>query len=270
MTILGVSVAVNTYGAVVEKSLEWARKAESRTLVFANVHVVMEAVDNQSYRECLNRADVVSPDGVPLVWALKLLGQPNASRVYGPDCTIAMLKSAAERGVPVGFYGGSPEVLETLLMVVGRDYPTLQISFSMSPPFRQLTAEEDDEVVRKIVDSGTRILFVGLGCPKQERWMIEHRERVPAVMFGVGAAFDFIAGSKKQAPRWMMSAGLEWIFRLATEPRRLAQRYFKNNPRFVFLFAKQLITGRTTVPSDPRGEIVNRLNLDIPNGGSSD
>jgi N-acetylglucosaminyldiphosphoundecaprenol N-acetyl-beta-D-mannosaminyltransferase len=270
VTILGVSVAVNSYGSVVTKSLEWAKTADSRVLVFANVHVVMEAVDSPSYRDCLNRADIVSPDGVPLVWALKLLGKPDASRVYGPDCTIAMLKSAAESGVPVGFYGGSPEVLETLLTVVRRDYPSLKITFSMSPPFRQLTAEEDDEVVRKIADSGTRVLFVGLGCPKQERWMIEHRERVPAVMFGVGAAFDFIAGSKKQAPRWMMNSGLEWIFRFATEPRRLAQRYLKNNPRFVLLFAWQLLTGRTRGPRDPRGEVVARLNLDVPHGGASD
>jgi N-acetylglucosaminyldiphosphoundecaprenol N-acetyl-beta-D-mannosaminyltransferase len=140
----------------------------------------------------------------------------------------------------------------------------------MSPPFRELTADEDGEVVRKIVDSGTRILFVGLGCPKQERWMIEHRGRVPAVMFGVGAAFDFLSGSKKQAPRWMMSCGLEWIFRFATEPRRLAQRYLKNNPRFVFLFAWQLLTGRITIPPDSQGNIANRLNLDIPHGGASD
>jgi N-acetylglucosaminyldiphosphoundecaprenol N-acetyl-beta-D-mannosaminyltransferase len=108
-------------------------------------------------------------------------------------------------------------------------------------------------VVRKIVDSGVRILFVGLGCPKQERWMIEHRGRVPAVMFGVGAAFDFIAGTKKQAPRWMMRLGLEWIFRFATEPRRLARRYLKNNPRFVLLFARQLITGRTSSLTPPQG-----------------
>ena len=270
MTILGVSVAANSYGVVVEKSLEWAKRRDSRVLVFANVHVVMEAVDSPTYRDNLNRADIVSPDGVPLVWALRLLGRPEASRVYGPDCTTAMLKSAAENGVPVGFYGGSPEVLDALLQFVRRNYPTLQTPFSMSPPFRQLTAEEDDEVVGKIVDSGARILFVGLGCPKQEKWMIEHRERVPAVMFGVGAAFDFLAGSKKQAPRWMMSCGLEWIFRFATEPRRLARRYLKNNPRFVFLFARQLLTGRGAVPRDPQGGIANRLNLDIPHGGASD
>ena len=270
MTILGVNVAVNSYESVVAKSLEWAKTCDSRILVFANVHVVMEAVDSPTYRDCLNQADLVSSDGVPLVWALKLLGRTDASRVYGPDCTLAILKSAAERGVPVGFYGGSPEVLDALLQVVRRDYPTLQVPYAMSPPFRKMTVEEDDEVVKEIIDSGIRVLFVGLGCPKQERWMTEHRERVPAVMCGVGAAFDFLAGSKKQAPRWMMSSGLEWLFRLATEPRRLAQRYLKNNPRFVLLFAWQLLTGRTRVSRDPRGEVVACLNLDVPHGGASD
>jgi N-acetylglucosaminyldiphosphoundecaprenol N-acetyl-beta-D-mannosaminyltransferase len=270
MTVLRVNLTASSYQSVVEKSLQWAKTRESRALVFANVHVVMEAVDSPSYRDCLNNSDIVSPDGVPLVWALKLLGRREASRVYGPDCTLAMLKSAAEKGVPVGFYGGSPEVLEALERVVRRDYPTLRIPFAMSPPFRQLTPEEDDEVVRKITDSGVRILFVGLGCPKQERWVIEHRGRVPAVMFGVGAAFDFIAGSKKQAPRWMMRSGLEWLFRFATEPRRLARRYLKNNPRFVFLFAWQLITGRTLSQPNSKGEVVNGLNLDVPNGGASE
>ncbi|HEY6376206.1 MAG TPA: WecB/TagA/CpsF family glycosyltransferase [Edaphobacter sp.] len=270
MTILGANIAANDYGFVVEQSLKWAEMHDSRILVFANVHVVMEAVDDPAYRTCLNSADIVSPDGVPLVWALKLLGRPEASRVYGPDCTLAMLKRAEEKEVAVGFYGGSPEVLEALLKVVRRDYPALQIPFAMSPPFRQLTVKEDEEVVREIIDSGARILFVGLGCPKQERWMTEHRERVPGVMFGVGAAFDFIAGSKKQAPRWMMNFGLEWIFRFITEPRRLARRYLKNNPRFVLLFAWQLITGRVPIPTDPQREIVKQLNLDIPHGGASD
>jgi len=269
-SILGIHVSASNYGSVVAKSLEWARSYDSRVLVFANVHVVMEAVDSPAYRDCLSQADIVSPDGVPLVWALRLLGKTEASRVYGPDCTIAMLKSAEERGVPVGFYGGSPEVLEALLGVVRRDYPLLQIPFAMSPPFRPLTPDEDDEAVEQIARSGARILFVGLGCPKQERWMIEHREKIPVVMFGVGAAFDFIAGIKPQAPRWMMNYGLEWIFRFATEPRRLARRYLKNNPRFVLLFIWQLLTGRTTVRREPGGEITNRLNLDTPHGGASD
>ena len=243
-SILGVKVAASSYADVVAKGLGWANSNDSRTLIFANVHVVMEAFDDPVYREYLNKADMVSPDGVPLVWALKLLGQRHAARVYGPDCTLAMIKGAAEHGVPVGFYGGSQQVLDELLRVVVRDYPQLKIPFAVSPPFRQLTPEEDNEIVRQIRESGARILFVGLGCPKQERWMLEHQGSVAAVMFGVGAAFDFLAGTKKQAPRWMMNSGLEWAFRFATEPKRLAQRYIKNNPRFLVLFARQLLGDR--------------------------
>jgi N-acetylglucosaminyldiphosphoundecaprenol N-acetyl-beta-D-mannosaminyltransferase len=120
----------------------------------------------------------------------------------------------------------------------------LEIAFTMSPPFRHLEAAEDEEITRRICDSGAQLLFVGLGCPKQEHWIMEHRGRIPAVMLGVGAAFDFLGGSKRQAPRWMMRNGLEWVFRLASEPRRLAGRYLKHNPRFVALFLYQWMKGR--------------------------
>ncbi len=242
-SILGVNVVASSYDEVTNRTAVWAELRESRMLVFANVHVIMEAFDDPEYRRCLGLADMVNPDGMPLVWALKLIGRKNASRVYGPDCTVAMLERAADESLPVGFYGGSPEVLEALLLVMACDYPTLKVAFSMSPPFRKLTPEEDAAIVQQIAESDTRILFVGLGCPKQEKWMMEHAGRIPAVMYGVGAAFDFIAGATQQAPRWMMRNGLEWLFRFCVEPRRLAHRYLKHNPRFVFFFARQLIFG---------------------------
>jgi GDP-L-fucose synthase len=239
--VLGVPVLASSYFAVVTKALEWARNGESRVLVFANVHLVMEAVENPSYLECLERADMVNPDGMPLVWALKFLGDREASRVYGPDCMLEMIEAAADNQIPVGFYGGSPEVLSSLLAQIRQRYPKIKVEYAASPPFRAVSAEENDLVVEDIVRSGARILFVGLGCPKQEKWMVTNAGRIPAVMFGVGAAFDFIAGSKRQAPRWMMRNGLEWLFRLATEPRRLAKRYIKHNPRFVFLLGRQFL-----------------------------
>lgn len=239
-SILGVNVVASTYKSVCDQTVEWTKRRESRALVFANVHVIMEAHDDPAYLRCLNSADMVNPDGVPLVWALQKLGNPDATRVYGPDCTIEMLKVAAANGIPVGFYGGSPEVLDTLLAIIKRDYPALNVAYTLSPPFRELTEEEDNEIVRQITDSGARILFIGLGCPRQEKWMMAHIGRIPAVMFAVGAAFDFIAGTKKQAPRWMMKSGLEWVFRFATEPRRLAQRYLKHNPRYVYLITQQI------------------------------
>jgi N-acetylglucosaminyldiphosphoundecaprenol N-acetyl-beta-D-mannosaminyltransferase len=249
--ILGTNVSLSSYDHVIEQTLRWVQNRESRSLIFANVHVLMEAYDDAAYRAILRSADLVNPDGVPLVWAMKLLGERSATRVYGPDCTLTMLKAAAEHQIPVGFYGGSQTVLEELLHAVARRFPGLIVSFAHSPPFRALTQEEDAAIVSEIVSSGARILFVGLGCPKQERWMANHINRLPLVMYGVGAAFDFIAGSKNQAPLWMRRNGLEWVFRLATEPTRLARRYLHNNPRFVFYFTRQILSrtqARTQLP----------------------
>ncbi len=244
--ILDVTVAPSSYKKTVDQCIEWAQLGESRAVFFANVHMIMEAHDDAGFRARLNAADLINPDGVPLVWALRAIGERDASRVYGPDTTEMLLKSAEDADVKVGFYGGSESTLETLLAEVQRRHPKLQTVFAMSPPFRALSAVEDEEITRRIADSGARMLFVGLGCPKQENWIMEHLGRIPAVMLGVGAAFDFLAGSKPQAPRWMMKNGMEWAFRLATEPRRLLVRYMKHNPRFVALFLRQWIAHSTT------------------------
>ncbi len=243
-TILGIDVVDSTYDKVVAQSLTWARSKQSRALAFANVHVLMEAFDDSSFRACLRRFDLINPDGMPLVWVLKLLGRKNATRVYGPDCTLAMLEAAAREHVPVGFYGGSQTTLDALLENVRSRFPALDIKFAYSPPFRVLTVPEDEAVVDRIAASGAQILFVGLGCPRQELWVIDHLGPLPVVMFAVGAAFDFISGMKSQAPRWMMRSGLEWLFRLASEPKRLAGRYLKHNPRFILLVMWQLLRGR--------------------------
>jgi len=186
---------------------------------------------------------MVLPDGMPLVWALRALGERSAQRVCGPDATNLVLAAAEKAGVPVGFYGGSQAALDALISAVRLRHPNLNVVFVESPPFRALTPEEDAAVVGRIASSGVRWLFVGLGCPKQENWVIEHEGRVHAVMFAVGAAFDFIAGSKRRAPQWMRRCGLEWLFRLLSEPRRLFWRYLKHNPRFVLRFLWQLLVG---------------------------
>ena len=155
-----------------------------------------------------------------------------------------MLAEAARAGIPVGFYGGAPDVLDKLVVVARERFPGLRIVYAWSPPFRPISPAEDTAIVEEINRSGARILFVGLGCPKQDRWMAAHHSRVNAVMLGVGAAFDFLAGNKAQAPRWMQDRGLEWVFRLASEPRRLWWRYLWHNPRFVVLFALQLLRHR--------------------------
>lgn len=241
--ILGVNVAVSSYDEVVHHSLVWARGRHSRALFFANVHVIMEAVDDPAFLRQLNYAGTAFPDGMPLVWALRLLGEKRAQRVCGSDATAALLAAAEKDGISVGFYGGSQAVLDSLLGAVRLQHPNLNVAYAESPPFRTLTPQEDAAVVERIASSGVQLLFVGLGCPRQEHWIVDHLGRIPAVMFAVGAAFDFIAGSKRRAPRWMQSCGLEWVFRLATEPRRLAFRYIRHNPRFVLLFLRQLLAG---------------------------
>ena len=242
--LLRVNVACSNYDQVVEKCVAWAEERESHCLTFSAVHMVMEAHDKPDYRATLNSLDMVNPDGMPVVWALRVLGHKGATRVYGPDATVCLLKAAARQGIPVGFYGGSEATLARLVEQVKKNYRGIQIAYAFSPPFRKLTREEDAAIVDRINASGARFLFIGLGCPKQEQWMIDHRDRVPAVLLAVGAAFDFLAGTKPQAPRWMMRSGLEWVFRLGCEPRRLAGRYFKHNPRFIALVFRQWVTMR--------------------------
>lgn len=242
--ILGMRVDASTYEDASERILAWARAGESRTVCVGTVHMVMLAHDDPSYRAVVNGADLVTSDGMPLVWGLRLLGVPWATRVYGPDLTPVVCRKAAADGIPVGFHGGDPATLARLLDRVRRDHPSLDVAYAESPPFGPLDPERLALEAEAIAASGARIVFVGLGCPKQERWMAAQRGRVPAVMLGVGAAFDFLAGTKRQAPRWMQGAGLEWAFRLATEPRRLWRRYLANNPRFLALFAAQVLRER--------------------------
>ena len=175
------------------------------------------------------------------MWGLKLLGIKDAQRVYGPALTPYICEKASKLNVPVGFYGGTKIVLEKMIKNLKSRFPSLNVVYAYSPPFRPLTDEEDKKIIDQINSSGVRILFVGLGCPKQEIWMADHRDKIKAVMIGVGAAFDFIAGVKPQAPKWMQNIGLEWLFRLMIEPRRLWKRYLYNNPRFIYHFGRQIL-----------------------------
>lgn len=242
--VLGVTISASTYGEVVRQCRDWALERESRAVLFVGMHGLMEAHDDHEFRDQLNKADMANPDGMPVVWALRALGLNNASRVYGPDATLELLRAAEASAIPVGFFGSDEATLAKFISEIERRFPGIQIVYKMSPPYRPLTPEEDDIVIKEIASSGARWLFVSLGCPKQEKWVLAHRGRIPAVMLAVGAAFDFISGSKLQAPRWMMRTGLEWAFRLATEPRRLAGRYFKNIPRFIVLLVYQLTRER--------------------------
>lgn len=233
LKVLGTRIDPTSYAEATAQILDWARKAESRYVCCANVHVVMEAYDSPAYQAHVNAADLVTPDGMPLVWELRRTTNPVQSRVYGPDLMISVIEAAATDNVGIGLLGGKPKVLAELSGRLEAQFPNVRILFSLSPPFRALDKNEDAQIVRDINQSGARILFVGLGCPRQEIWMSEHAGKVRCVMIGVGAAFDFHAGAVRQAPSWMQNVGLEWVFRLFQEPRRLWRRYLYNNPRFL-------------------------------------
>jgi len=243
-TILGVRVDATSYADATERVIDWAKRGESCYVCLGAVNNIMEARDSAEYRTVMEQAALVTSDGMPLVWLLRQFGIPHATRVYGPDLTLQVMEAAEAAGVPIGFYGGTEPVLQRLLQVVNHRFPALRVSYISAPPFRPLTQQEDEDTIRAINAAGVRILFVGLGSPKQDRWMHAHCHRIHAVMLGVGAAFDFLAGVKPQAPRWMQCSGLEWLFRLLTEPRRLGPRYLRQNPRFlVLLLAHLLRTG---------------------------
>nr|WP_207890486.1 WecB/TagA/CpsF family glycosyltransferase [Rubrobacter taiwanensis] len=251
-SVLGMRVDATSYEDASRRVVRWAKEGRSAYVCVSTVHMCMETFDCAEFRKTVNGADLVTPDGQPLVWALRSLGVGDATQVRGADLITCVIERAERERVPIGLYGGTPELLDTFDRKLRSRYPRLRVACRIAPPFRPLTPGEDEAVTREIAASGARILFVGIGCPKQERWMAAHKGRIPAVMLGVGAAFDFHTGRVRQAPRWMQRAGLEWAFRLAMDPRRLWKRYAKHNPRFVALFLLQLLGLRHPVAHPPQ------------------
>jgi N-acetylglucosaminyldiphosphoundecaprenol N-acetyl-beta-D-mannosaminyltransferase len=215
-------------------------------LTAAAVNLVMSAREDPEARAAVLAATLAVPDGQPLVWALRALGQRSATRVYGPDLMAAFCARAARKGIPMYLYGGrSPDALRLLEARLRERFAGLRIAGGQSPPFRALSAGEEDELVAEIDASGAAVVWVGTGQPKQEKWMHRMRPRLSApLLVGVGAAFDFHAGLLPQAPPWLQRAGLEWCYRLAHEPRRLWRRYSRQNPRFIAGFARQYLRHR--------------------------
>ena len=242
--VLGQRLDATDYADATARVVDWARRGESRYVCLSNVHMVMQGWDNPNFRQIINAADLITTDGVPLVWCLRALGVPLAVRVYGPDLTLHVCAAAAQQQLAIGLYGGTAQSLKEFAAMLQSRFPAIEIACSIAPPFRPLTAAEDLAYTKQLTKSGARILFVGIGCPKQEIWMSEHRGRLNMPMLGVGAAFDFHAGRVKQAPAWLQGIGLEWLFRLLVEPRRLWRRYAWHNPRFVLFFIEQLLWGR--------------------------
>lgn len=227
LSAIDIPVAIRTIG-------QWIDRREPHFVTVSGVHGVMESVRDESLRRIHNRAGLVTPDGMPMVWLARAAGHRQVTRVYGPDLMLETCRVSVERGWKHYFYGGNVGVADELKQALQAKFPGLQVVGTECPPFRPLTADEDADVCRRIADSGADIVWVGLSTPKQERWMDAHVGRIGApVAIGVGAAFDFHTGRVKQAPRWMQRNGLEWLFRLIQEPKRLWKRYLTNNPAFV-------------------------------------
>ena len=244
--VLGAPIDVISQRAAIEQIAAWAEHRESRTISVCNVHSVVTASREPEFMNVLQRSDMVTADGMPLVWMLRQQGHREQERVDGPDLMWEVCRDAQARGLRVFLYGSTPDTLEALERHLLRSFPNLLLGGAVSPPFRVLSDAEDEVMVRRIEESGAQILFVGLGCPRQEAWMLAHRGRINAVMIGVGAAFDFHAGKLSRAPHWMRSSGLEWLYRLACEPRRLLKRYLITNSLFVWGALRQIAIGSGT------------------------
>ena len=238
--VLGVPVDAVSFVAAQDQVMTWGHAHNSRYVVLANVHVIVTASRDPDFSAVVATADMVTPDGAPVAWVLGKLSHAAQERVSGPDLTWALLERCEAEQLPVYFYGSAPETLARLAQRIQVTFPKLAASFE-APPFRSVTAIEDAESIQRINASAAGLVFVGLGCPKQEHWMQTHRGRVNAVMLGVGAAFDFHAGTESRAPAWMRSHGLEWLHRLLNEPRRLWKRYLITNTQFILGAARQLL-----------------------------
>lgn len=223
----------------------WASEHESRVVCICNAHSVVTARQDKEFAAAVNSADMATPDGAPVAWLMRRLGASGQQRINGPDLMLKYCEAAAKRGESIYLYGGAETTLSILRDELPKRFPGLVIAGSHSPPFRALSEEEDAAIVRDINDSGAGTIWVSLGCPKQEKWMAAHRGRINGVMIGVGAAFDYHAGIISRAPLWMQNSGLEWLHRLASEPRRLWKRYFVTNTLFIWHAARQLMTAQS-------------------------
>ncbi len=242
VNILGVGVSAINMAQALDMIDGWISQRDQHYVCIRDVHGIMRSQRDERLRQIHNKAGLVTPDGMPLVWLSRWKGFPCVERVCGADLTLAVCRQSLAKGYRHYFYGGAEGVPEKLANRLTRWCPGLQVAGLYSPPYRPLTKEEDELVIRTINDTKPDIVWVGLSTPKQEYWMYKHFGRISApVMVGVGAVFDFHAGLKKRAPRWMQRSGLEWFFRLVSEPRRLWRRYLINNPWFLWLILRQAL-----------------------------
>lgn len=238
-SILGANINLLSWDQSIKQIVLWGKAHEHRYICLCNVHSVVTSRYDPDFKAVINQADLALPDGAPIAWALHRLGFPFQQRINGPDLMWRYLREAERIGQSVFFYGSTKITLRKLCRAVMHQFPLLQLVGSYSPPFRTLSEQEDAAVINMINHSGAQVIFVGLGCPKQEKWMAAHHTQINAVLIGVGAAFDYHAGIIKRAPLWWQNHGLEWLYRLASEPRRLFKRYIFTNTLFIVGFCRQ-------------------------------
>jgi N-acetylglucosaminyldiphosphoundecaprenol N-acetyl-beta-D-mannosaminyltransferase len=231
--VLGLPIDALSWAEAVNRIFSWALQRESRTVCICNVHSLVTARRDSAHADAIRSADLVTPDGAPVAWMLRKKGHDDQERISGPDLMWTCCWEASGVGTEMFLYGATPTTLQRLEQKLRAEFQGINIVGTFSPPFRELSAEEDMAIVQMINQSGAQIVWVSLGCPKQEAWMRAHHGQVKAVMVGVGAAFDFHAGIVKRAPPWVQRHGLEWLHRLLQDPRRLAKRYFVTNCIFI-------------------------------------
>jgi N-acetylglucosaminyldiphosphoundecaprenol N-acetyl-beta-D-mannosaminyltransferase len=242
--VLDIPIDALEWYDVLERIQYWSVKGESRYVCICNVHSIVTASQDEEFARVIERADLATPDGAPVAWMLRRLGFAGQQRINGPDLMWRYCQLAARNSQAIFLYGNTEHALRRLKDRLYGEFPGLHIAGTLAPPFRQLSEAEDREIVDEINNSGAGVVFVSLGCPKQEKWMAEHRGRINAVMIGVGAAFDYHAGLTRRAPSWMQNSGLEWLHRLMSEPKRLWRRYLVTNSLFVMGAVRQLVQRR--------------------------
>ncbi|MEX2379347.1 MAG: WecB/TagA/CpsF family glycosyltransferase [Vicingaceae bacterium] len=238
--VLSLAVDSHTYQEACDIFLNWGKAHKSAYVCFANVHMTIEAVDHPEFADVVNGANMVCADGMPLVKAVKFLHGESIERLPGMDMMVSLIEEAHKQKLSIFLYGSTQNILDKIVLKVNQIYPDAKIVGAISPPFRTLTAAEEDEYCRRINESGANFVLVALGCPKQEKWMAKHSSEIRAVLFGVGAAFPIFVNEQKRAPLWMRKMSLEWLYRLSQDPKRLFKRYFYTNSKFILLLVKKL------------------------------
>ncbi|MEK4012833.1 WecB/TagA/CpsF family glycosyltransferase [Peribacillus sp. FSL M8-0224] len=237
--ILNSKVTALRFEEIVKKIENWVDMDDKQKYVcVCNTHSLVTAAEDEKFNQVLDNAEICTPDGMPLVWALKAVGYKEQDRVDGPNLMLKLCEQAEIKGYKVYFYGGTEEVLDRLNKHLLHLYPNLQVVGTYSPPFRSLSDEEKKEINNRINASSADLVFTSLGCPKQELWMYENSKAINSILLGVGAAFNFIIGDIKRPPAIFQKIGLEWLFRLICEPKRLWKRYLYNNTRYIYYYAK--------------------------------